>query len=111
VDELRRLDRRVLQQAQDLLPVTRTIIEGPYFRLGAPERNSLIEPGWRFSISARVTNAPTPRAFLRLNAPILPRVMSATTRASGSVCTDATMTKSAWVTLPATTTTLTVSGA
>src|SRR3954453_23884511 len=33
------------EQAQDLLPVTRTIIEGPYFRIGAPERNSLIEPG------------------------------------------------------------------
>src|SRR4051794_38640316 len=33
------------EQMQDLLPVTRTIIEGPYFRIGAPERNSLIEEG------------------------------------------------------------------
>ena len=33
------------EQAQDLLPMTRTIIEGPYFRIGAPERASLIEPG------------------------------------------------------------------
>ena len=33
------------QVQQELLPVTRTIIEGPYFRLGAPERESMIEPG------------------------------------------------------------------
>lgn len=30
---------------QALLPVTPSVIEGPYFRIGAPQRESLIEPG------------------------------------------------------------------
>src|SRR4051794_30955504 len=33
------------QEAVEQLPLTPTIIEGPYFRLGAPQRDSLIEPG------------------------------------------------------------------
>jgi protocatechuate 3,4-dioxygenase beta subunit len=31
--------------AEELLPLTPSVIEGPYFRLGAPRRESLIEPG------------------------------------------------------------------
>jgi protocatechuate 3,4-dioxygenase beta subunit len=44
-----------------LLPLTPSQIEGPYFRLGAPRRESLIEPGItgeRFNLSGRVL---TPR--------------------------------------------------
>jgi protocatechuate 3,4-dioxygenase beta subunit len=33
------------EQVEGLLPLTPTVIEGPYFRLGAPRRESLIEPG------------------------------------------------------------------
>jgi protocatechuate 3,4-dioxygenase beta subunit len=42
-----------------LLPLTPSQIEGPYFRLGAPRRESLIEPGIsgeRFLLSGRVLN-------------------------------------------------------
>lgn len=58
------------EQAQELLPVTRTIIEGPYFRLGAPQRESLIEPGItgdRMLLTGRVLTPegkPIPRAVL-----------------------------------------------
>jgi len=33
------------QRAEELLPVTPSQIEGPYFRIGAPRRDSLLEPG------------------------------------------------------------------
>ena len=33
------------EQAEDLLPLTPSQIEGPYFRIGAPRRDSLLEPG------------------------------------------------------------------
>jgi protocatechuate 3,4-dioxygenase beta subunit len=33
------------EQAHALLPLTPAQIEGPYFRLGAPRRDSLLEPG------------------------------------------------------------------
>jgi protocatechuate 3,4-dioxygenase beta subunit len=33
------------EQAEDLLPLTPQQIEGPYFRIGAPRRDSLLEPG------------------------------------------------------------------
>jgi protocatechuate 3,4-dioxygenase beta subunit len=42
-----------------LLPLTHSQIEGPYFRLGAPRRESLIEPGIsgeRLLLSGRVLN-------------------------------------------------------
>jgi len=68
--------------------------------------------GWMKNGSRiRVTNAPTPRDFRRLNAPILPRVGSASTSASGRICAEARMAKSARVNSPAITTTLNVSGA
>jgi protocatechuate 3,4-dioxygenase beta subunit len=53
-----------------LLPLTPPQIEGPYFRLGAPRRESLIEPGIsgeRFSLSGRVLNPngrPIPHAVV-----------------------------------------------
>jgi len=34
-----------VEQATELLPLTPAQIEGPYFRLGAPRRDSLLEPG------------------------------------------------------------------
>jgi protocatechuate 3,4-dioxygenase beta subunit len=58
------------EQIQDLLPVTRTIIEGPYFRIGAPERDSMIEPGItgdKMLLTGRVLNPegkPIPGAVL-----------------------------------------------
>jgi protocatechuate 3,4-dioxygenase beta subunit len=47
------------EQAQALLPLTPSVIEGPYFRIGAPKRESLIEPGVtgdRLVLSGRVLN-------------------------------------------------------
>jgi protocatechuate 3,4-dioxygenase beta subunit len=58
------------ERAQALLPVTPSVIEGPYFRLGAPRRDSLIEPGVtgeRLILSGRVLNPegkPIPHAVL-----------------------------------------------
>jgi protocatechuate 3,4-dioxygenase beta subunit len=33
------------ERAEGLLPLTPSVIEGPYFRIGAPRRDTLIEPG------------------------------------------------------------------
>jgi hypothetical protein len=38
------------EQAQALLPLTPAQIEGPYFRLGAPRRDSLLEAASAASI-------------------------------------------------------------
>lgn len=41
------------------LPLTPSVIEGPYFRIGAPRRDSLIEPGVtgeRLTLTGRVLN-------------------------------------------------------
>jgi protocatechuate 3,4-dioxygenase beta subunit len=56
--------------AIDQLPLTPAQIEGPYFRLGAPRRESLVEPGTRGEIlmlSGRVLNPagkPIPNAVV-----------------------------------------------
>ena len=56
---------------QALLPVTPSVIEGPYFRIGAPQRESLVEPGItgeRMVLTGRVLNRagkPIPRAVLQ----------------------------------------------
>jgi protocatechuate 3,4-dioxygenase beta subunit len=56
--------------ATDQLPLTPPQIEGPYFRLGAPRRESLIEPGTRgevLQLSGRVLNPsgkPIPNAVV-----------------------------------------------
>ena len=53
------------------LPITPSVIEGPYFRLGAPRRDSLIEPGVsgeHMLLSGRVLNTegkPIPAAVLQ----------------------------------------------
>jgi len=58
------------QEAVEQLPLTPTIIEGPYFRLGAPQRESLIEPGItgdKLLLTGRVLTPegkPIPRAVL-----------------------------------------------
>lgn len=58
------------QSAAALLPVTPSQIEGPYFRLGAPRRESLIEPGTRgdrLVLSGQVKTVqgkPVPNAIL-----------------------------------------------
>jgi protocatechuate 3,4-dioxygenase beta subunit len=57
-------------QAQGLLPLTPSVIEGPYFRIGAPQRDSLIEEGItgdRLQLSGRVLTPegrPIPGAVL-----------------------------------------------
>ena len=47
------------QEAVEQLPLTPSVIEGPYFRLGAPQRESLIEEGItgeRMLLTGRVLN-------------------------------------------------------
>jgi protocatechuate 3,4-dioxygenase beta subunit len=59
------------ERAEELLPVTPSQIEGPYFRIGAPRRDSLIEPGItgeRMYLSGRVLTPqgkPIPNAVLQ----------------------------------------------
>jgi protocatechuate 3,4-dioxygenase beta subunit len=59
-----------IAETTDLLPLTPSQIEGPYFRIGAPRRDSLIEPGItgeRMQLSGRVLNPegkPIPNAVL-----------------------------------------------
>jgi protocatechuate 3,4-dioxygenase beta subunit len=46
------------ERAEEQLPLTPSQIEGPYFRIGAPRRDSLIEPGItgeRLQLSGKVT--------------------------------------------------------
>ena len=56
---------------QALRPVTPSVIEGPYFRIGAPQRESLIEPGIsgeRMLLTGRVlttADKPIPGAVLQ----------------------------------------------
>jgi protocatechuate 3,4-dioxygenase beta subunit len=58
------------EKAAALLPLTPSQIEGPYFRLGAPRRDSLLEPGItgeHLFLSGRVTTpkgTPIPNAVL-----------------------------------------------
>jgi protocatechuate 3,4-dioxygenase beta subunit len=58
------------ERAQELRPVTPSQIEGPYFRLGAPRRDSLLEPGIsgeRMRLSGKVLTPegkPIPNAVL-----------------------------------------------
>jgi protocatechuate 3,4-dioxygenase beta subunit len=60
----------VTEQAAALLPLTPSQIEGPYFRLGAPRRDSLLEPGItgeHLVLRGRVTTPagkPIPNAIL-----------------------------------------------
>ena len=59
-----------VEQATELLPLTPAQIEGPYFRLGAPRRDSLLEPGIsgeHMFLRGRVTTptgTPIPNAVL-----------------------------------------------
>ena len=61
----------IADTATELLPVTPSVIEGPYFRVGAPQRESLIEPGItgeRMLLTGRVLNPegkPIPGAVLQ----------------------------------------------
>ncbi len=63
-------DATSAQPASDQLPLTPSQIEGPYFRLGAPCRESLIEPGTTgevLMLSGRVLNPdgkPIPNAVV-----------------------------------------------
>ena len=58
------------ERGEALLPLTPSQIEGPYFRLGAPRRESLLEPGItgeRLTLSGRVLTPegkPIPNAVL-----------------------------------------------
>lgn len=58
------------QRTGALLPLTPSVIEGPYFRLGAPRRDSLLEPGItgeRMLLAGRVLTprgTPIPHAIL-----------------------------------------------
>ena len=55
-------------------------IEGPYFRLGAPERSNLLEPGDKpeLVLTGRVLNERARRSRTR-SSPSGPRTLSATT--------------------------------
>src|SRR4051812_39634844 len=61
---------RTAQPAEALLPLTPSQIEGPYFRIGAPRRGSLLEPGIsgeRIRLTGRVLTPhgkPIPNAAL-----------------------------------------------
>jgi protocatechuate 3,4-dioxygenase beta subunit len=58
------------ERGEALLPLTPSQIEGPYFRLGAPRRDTLLEPGItgeRLSLAGRVLTpegTPIPSAIL-----------------------------------------------
>ncbi len=64
-------DTPATERAQAKLPLTPSVIEGPYFRVGAPRRESLIEPditGERILLTGRVLNpegTPIPGAVLQ----------------------------------------------
>jgi len=63
-------DATTTEKTEALLPLTPSVIEGPYFRLGAPQRESLLEEGItgeRMVLTGRVLTPqgkPIPRAVL-----------------------------------------------